>query len=163
MAGTKVMRTGLLSYINTHPGTTDVYDFMGQGFVDLSDALGAKVDSTQYINDDNESSTVTGYSPEWSFSGDVYDGDPAIDFLRNLALTRATGADLETDYVSFLAADVVTNEVDCYAHPVIVVMESVEGGAGGEKLSFSGSLKANGDPVAGSFNTSTKVFTPDVS
>lgn len=160
------MRYDAVAMLNIGTALAPVYKIMGKGFENLSDKLGAKVDETQYVNDRSASRTVTGYSPEWGFDGAVIKDDDVVTFLRAIADSQATGAGAETDMVVFdvWEVDAVTKLVAAKKYPVVVQMDSVRGGKGGEKLTFAGTLLGNGDPTDVTFNTTdSTIITPDVS
>lgn len=152
------MRYERVARLNTSTAQSPTWSLMGQGFRDLSESLNPTVDETTYIDDVSATKTVTGYAPEYSFEGDVDATDPAITYLRNIAETRATGANAETEMIVYDLWSAVGGVVDATKYAVAVAMDSAGGGEGGGKLEFSGTLLNKGDGVSGSYTIATGSF-----
>lgn len=154
------MRYERVAMLNTGTALAPEYHLMGRGFESIDDKLNANVDEATYVSDKSASKTITGYAPEWSFDGAVIKDEECVSFLRAIGDGLATGADAETDVVIFDVWDVdaVTKQVVATKYPVVVQMESVGKGKGGEKLGFSGTLLGNGDPEPVNFNTTTSAI-----
>jgi len=151
------MRYERVAMLNTGTELAPEYHLMGKGFESLDDKLNANVDEATYVSDKSASKTITGYAPEWGFDGAVIKDEDTISFLRAIGDGLATGSAAETDVVIFDVWDVdgITHIVTAKKYPVVVQMESVGSGKGGEKLGFSGTLLGNGDPIDVDFNVDT--------
>lgn len=157
----KVIRYQIADYLNTTPGSTESFALMGTGFTALDEKPGAKVDKTAYVSDKSVSGTITGYENSFSFDTQLISDDAAIAFLYAIGRDQKTGTDAETDYV----------RVDLYgtaqsgAYPArkfrVAVEVSQVTGAGTETVRVAGNLHQVGDFEEGTFNPSTKVFTPN--
>jgi len=159
-----IMRHQWESFLNIGTASAPDYRRMGTGFEDLSDSRNPDVSEKTYISDAAATKRIRGYSPEWSFNGDALRDEDVIVYLRDIGITLATGEAAETTYIEFDVEDVETDlSVVAYRYDVTIQMDSVMGGAGGEEGTFSGTLHGNGDPVKGTFDTSTNTFSPDVS
>ena len=161
MAGTgPAMRYERQAFLNIGTEIAPVYKRMGTGFETMDDALNPAVDEATYISDVNATKSITSYAPEWSFDGAVIKDSDVIAFIRAIGKDQATGADAETDVVLFDVWDVdpLTLEVPCEKFAVAIKVDSIGGGAGGEKLTFGGSLLGKGDPTDGYFDTSDDTF-----
>ena len=152
------MRYERVAFLNTGTIAAPVWALMGKGFEALDDALNPNVSEKTYVSDKSASKTITGYAPEWSIEGSVIKDEATITFLRAIGETLAVGESAEAEVIVFDLWDVDsgTKYVDGYKYPVVVQMDSIGGGSGGEELAFSGSLLANGDPTAVSFDTVNK-------
>lgn len=150
-------------YLNTGTIQSPTWSLLGEGFTSVSDTRNPVVDETTYVNDVSSTKTITGYGAQWDFEGDVIKDNAVIEYLRGIGENELTGADAESEIVTFDLWEVVTNVVTCNKRTVTVQVDTTGGGAGGEKLSFSGSLLAKGDPVSGTWSTLTNTFTEDVS
>ena len=158
MAGTgAAVRNERVAYLYTG----SAYYLMGTGFESLDDSLNPTVDEVTYINEVSATKTITGYAPEWSFDATVIKDDAVVSYLRNIGKTLATGGSAESNVVIFDAWDVVTGVAPAIKYPVTISMDSIGAGAGGEKLTMSGTLLGNGDPVPGDFTIATKTFVAD--
>ena len=94
---------------------------------------------------------------------DMVQGDEVFDDFYGLFYNRATGTDLKRDhYIVNLWEPVSGSENTYKARKINQTVEITEanGDAGAQKQ-ITGSLKG-GDFVYGTFNTSTKTFTPAV-
>ena len=138
------------------------YHLMGEGFESIEENLNPTTDEVTYVNDRTATKSVTGYAPEWSFSGDVIKDSEVVTFLRNKAKTNASGIDAEAELVLYDVWSVVANEVAAVKYECAIAMDSAGTMVGGEKLTFSGTIMAKGDPIPGTFNTSTSAFTATV-
>lgn len=159
-----IIRHQIADYLKTgETGTgtaTPVYSLMGTGFNSLDENPSAKVDTTAYISDKVASSDVTGYETTFPFNTDLIADQDAVMFLYNIGRNQKTGEDAQTEYI----------RVDLYgtassgAYPARKFNVTVEvtgiTGAGTEKVKVAGNLHQNGDFVEGTFNPTTKVFTP---
>lgn len=143
--------------INTGTTQTPIWTLMGTGFSTLDEALNPKVESTQYISDSSSTTSVTGYEPQFSFEGDVIKNDAVIELLRAMGATLATGAGCEVEVVVYDAweENVTTKQAPAQKFTMAVAMDSTASGSGGEKLGFSGTLHAVGDPIQGYFDLVT--------
>jgi hypothetical protein len=156
------MRYERVAMLNTGTELAPEYHLMGKGFESIDDKLNANVDEATYVSDKSASKTITGYSPEWGFDGAVIKDEETVSFLRAIGDGLATGAAAETDVIIFDVwdVDVLTHIVTAKRYPVVVQMESVGSGKGGEKLAFKGTLLGNGDPSDVDFNVDTSVIVP---
>lgn len=144
-------------------GTVAVPDFtlMGTGFNTLGESLNPDVSVKQYISDENASKTLRAYAPEWGFDADVIDDDGTIDYIRAMAATNALGADAESEIVLYDLWDVDEGDgtVAAVKYSVVIAVDTGGSMTGGEELELSGTIHADGDPVAGTYDTTDDSFT----
>jgi hypothetical protein len=157
------IRYELVTYLDIGTAPTVTYTLMGEGFKSIEDSQNPETDSVVYVSDIAATKSLKSYAPEFSFEGDIIKDNTVIEFLRNKGKTQAVGSDAETTIVSYDVWEEVANEVPAIQYAVAVAMDTLGGGEGGEKAGFSGTLLGIGDAVQGTFNTSTHVFTADVS
>lgn len=157
------LRYERVAYLNTGTLLSPTWSLIGEGFETLDDELNPEVDEVTYISDASATKTITAYAPEWNFDATVIKDDTVVTYLRNIGAELSTGADAETEVVMFDLWNVaIDGTVDAKKFSVAVQIDSIASGAGGEKLQMSGALLSKGDPVDGSFDTDTLVFTADV-
>lgn len=159
----QVMRYEIADYINVNglSGATEDFQLMGTGFTKMDEDSGTKTDSKTYINEKSASIKVTGYENKFKFESDLITNAKAGAYIYKIGHDKLTGADAQTTYVRVDIYDPVSgknNEFNARKFKVSVVADSVEGN-GGEGVTFSGELDGIGDPIIGTFNTSTGVFT----
>lgn len=146
-----VSRTNMVSLLDigllNNGKSSDIVE-MGDGYTELTEDWGPKVNSTQYVNMANESSTVDGYSfslsPEREYISD--DLQAAID---NLGKTFPTGTACETYYYRFFKTDMTAGSDGSMSGtgikvPVVVAPSSF-GGSAGESQKATIQINGNGD------------------
>lgn len=153
-----IMRYEVADYLSVDDG----YELMGLGFETVNESPNAQSSSKTYINQRSQSSFVKSYQREFSYSADMIKSEKALMALHDVNRQNMTGADAMFEYVRVDLYDPASGDTanTFKARKFIVSNEvsSIEG-AGGENMTFSGTLKAFGDPVEGTFNTQTKTFT----
>lgn len=158
-----VQRFDVADYINITPnGDTETYTLMGTGFTKADEDPGAQTTSKTYINEKSATTTLTSYESKFSYDMDLIADEQAVMFLYNVGRDRKTGEDATTDYIRVDLYDPTetTNEYKARKFKVTVEADTTEGD-GGEQITSGGSLDVIGDPVFGTFNTTTKKFTAD--
>lgn len=122
---------------------------MGDGYTELTEDWAPSVQTTQYVNMKNKSSTLNGYefsmNPEREYLSD--DMQKGIDSLFK---KFPTGAGCETYYYRFYKTDATQNgnEFAAIRVPVIVAPAST-GGEGGGTLVSSIQINGNGNVEEG--------------
>ncbi len=151
-----VMRHEIADYLKVG----ETFELMGLGFESLNESPNAQSSSKTYINQKSQSSFVKSYQREFPYSADMIKSEKANMALYNVNRHNLTGADAMFEYVrvDLYDPDTATNSFKARQFTVSVEVSSVEGN-GGDNLVHSGTLKAFGDPVEGTFNTQTKTFT----
>lgn len=141
-------------------------------FTSVNESPNAETEETQYTVDKSKTTDTVGYATSWGFEGilqaseesDEGEASPkAIQFLETIGKEQKLGADCQTEFVR-VELDNPTLDgggTKFYARMAKVAVEvtelSVEAGA---KRGISGNLNALGDIKVGTFDTSTKQFTP---
>lgn len=141
--------------------TTTVTNYLGGVITSLTESSNPTESEKQYIHQKSAVTSVTGFKNEFPITMDMVQGDEVFDDFYKLFYDRATGTDLKRDhYIVNLWEPVSGSENTYKARKINQTVEITEanGEAGGQKQ-ISGSLKG-GDFVYGTFNTSTKAFTP---
>lgn len=143
--------------------TTTVTNYLGGVITSLTESSNPIESSKQYIHQKSGVTSVTGYSNEFPITMDMVQGDEVFDDFYGLFYNRSTGTDLKRDhYIVNLWEPVSGSENTYKARKINQTVEITEanGDAGAQKQ-ITGSLKG-GDFVYGTFNVSTKAFTPAV-
>jgi hypothetical protein len=129
---------------------TGTFMRLAKGFTSMAGNMNPQEQTLTYI-DDSTTTTTTGYQPEWPVDGNIYTGDPANDFLYAKTWEMVKGDDATVYLVRVqswedgsTAGSFKAKRYACNWAP-----SSDGGGAGGEVNTFSGSLKAKGDPIFG--------------
>lgn len=161
----QILRWAVGDYLGTGTDETPVFALMGLGFTQLDENLNAVVDEKAYINDKASTKNITGYGATFPFTADVYSDDAAIAELNKIADDQATGSAAIREYIrtKFLVdnnGEPITTTVEARKFNVAVEVTSRTGG-GTEALVIAGNLHQRGDFVKGTFDLTTKVFTPE--
>ncbi len=155
-----LLRKAIADYVEVD-GT---YELMGTGFTTLDESPGAKTDSETYINEVTASADIIGYETEFPYESRLIPSQKAAYKLWKMGRDHVTGDDAQLTYVRVELFNPIGTPSDTSAEftarQFIVANEvSDNSGAGGEKISVSGTLHAVGDPIQGKFDTVSKKFT----
>jgi hypothetical protein len=129
-----------------------LYQRLAKGFSELSNSSNAQTREVTYI-DDSTDSTITAFQNSWGIQGSVYDEDPVNDMLLDLSIKQAKGDNAVLYMVQVYLWKPSVNNPDtvfqAFKQQVAWVPDNDGGGAGGDTVSFSGSLNAKGDRIHG--------------
>lgn len=160
----KVMRYQIADYlkVNGKEGTA-AYALMGTGFTSLNESPTPKVDTQAYISDKNAPSTTTGYENSFSYDTQFIADEAAVAALMRVGHDQLTGEDTMFTYCRVDLYDPVEGEQNVFnAREFLVSVEPGDvSGEATEVVTTSGVLHQCGDFVKGTFDTTTKMFTPD--
>lgn len=161
----QILRWAVGDYLGTGSGESATFSLMGLGFTQLDENLNAVVDEKAYINDKASTKNITGYGATFPFTADIYSDDAAIAELNQIADDQATGSAATREYIrtSFQVdnnGNPITTTVSARKFNVAVEVTS-RTGAGTEALVIAGNLHQRGDFVKGTFDLTTKTFTPE--
>ena len=157
-----VIRNMIADYLEVDNGSSGKeYVLMGTGFTTLDESPGANIESTIYINDASESSTITKYATKFSFESDMIADEKAVMALYKVGRDNLVGEAAEFNYVRVDLYDEESGGTGTYKARKFKVAAEISDfkGEGGQKIKVSGSLNAIGDPVQGAFDVSSKTFT----
>jgi len=143
----------------------NAYVLMGLGFSSINESYGAQEDGKAYVNDSEQSSTVTSYQREFSYNCDLIKSEVAVMALLEVGKRGLTGTDAMFEYVRidlYLPKTSEASNKQFYARYFVVsCIPDSEEGDGAEIVTSSGSLKPYGGMKEGWFDVSTKTFTED--
>ena len=144
-------------------GTSSASDIqLGGVITELTESSNPTETEKQYIHEKSKRTTTTGYSNEFPITMDMVKGDKVFENFYEKFYQRKTGNDLNIDHY---IVNLWENETEANTYKARKITQTVSitecNGAAGEQKQITGSLKG-GDFVYGTFNTSTKTFTPNV-
>ena len=145
-------------------GTSNESDIqLGGVITELTESSNPTETEKQYIHEKSKRTTTTGYSNEFPITMDMVKGDKVFENFYEKFYLRKTGNDLNIDHIIVNLWEPVAEQENKYKARKITQTVSITecNGAAGEQKQITGSLKG-GDFVYGTFNTSTKTFTPNV-
>ena len=156
----KIKRSQLMTFMNTTPSGAATYSLIGDGVTGGSISYNPQVEEETYIHQDSATITVESYSPKLSLEASAVAGDAVFDFIDALRVARAVLADAQTDIVNVWAYE----SGGPTAYPAEKQNVSIQvdefGGEGGSSVKINYTVNFIGDPIPGTFNASTKAFTP---
>lgn len=140
----------------------DEYALIGEGFTSFPEAKNPQEYTRKYINYKTEKSDVIGYAPSISYSCDAITNEPVVAEIMEITDRELLGTDTHREIVSVNCWEEQSNgEYTAYLREYAVIPN--QRGDGTEALIYTGTLKAVSDIVLGTFNRTTKEFTPAAS
>lgn len=136
---------------------------LGGVVTELTESSNPTESEKQYIHEKSSRTNVTGFANEFPITMDMVKGDAVFEDFYDIFYQRKTGTDAKRDHYIIDLWKPVSNSANTYeARKINQTVEITEcNGAPGEQKQITGSLKG-GDFVYGTFNVSTKTFTPNV-
>ena len=157
----KIERKQMAHFIDGSLTATPAYVRLGQDLEEFNVDMNAEFESKKNIL--GESSTqMKGYDPQSSVKPYYCNEDDGIfEKLQKIIDERATGDACNTTVLEVHLWDEAetTGVFVAYRENATIVVQNYGGDTGGYQHEFD--IKYNGGRVKGTFNLSTKVFTPD--
>lgn len=154
-----VQRHQIADYLNIGTSELPNWVLMGVGFTSLNENFGAESESSKYVNEASESSSVTSYKSVFPFEAHLIKSQEAVNALYTVGRNHLVGAEAEFEYCRVELFDGKASADSTYAARKFLVSAEVSSIEGEKKQSVKGNLNAVGDPVNGYFNTKTPAFT----
>lgn len=149
-------------YLNIQDAETPKFVLMGTGFTTLNEKPGAQTSKKKYVNEAASSSSITSYETSFPFESDLIIQQEAVLALYNVGRNHYTGSDAEFQYVRTELWNKIPDKENEFTARLFTVSAEISDITGEDEMSVSGNLNAVGDPVDGTFNTVTLMFTPAV-
>lgn len=135
---------------------------LGEGVNNFTPSNNPTVSTKHYINMKSPHNAITAIAKQYSMSADYVKGDPCLDYLESIE--DKIGSDCMTELVDVdMSSPVAEGSGTAYkakkANITISVTQpySIEGG---NNQQIEATFYVNGDQTSGTFDTSTKTFTP---
>lgn len=158
--GQMVRRDELAHLLNTTPSTTETWSIIGEGHPNLSTSYNAETETQQWINQRTGSTYLKNYALAIDTNQVAHKGDEVFDFVDDLSWNLAVGAAAETDYLEVR----MYNASGGSSYPArkfrVSIAVGSEGDAATDPLNREYTINMLGDPTFGTFDPSTKTFTP---
>ena len=156
-----VLRHQFQSYMNTGAASAEAGSLIGEGFTSLKEAKNPSEYSRKYVHEATERTDVVGYATQIDYTTDTYTENPVIAKIAEVSDKELTGTDAQVDILNVnMFEDAGTGETHAYtAYKRRYAIIPDAKGDGTDALVYSGSFKAVGDIVPGTFNGTA--FTPD--
>ena len=154
----KIKRSEILTYIDVNPATED-YFLLGVGVVTGVINMNPQVTTETYIHEDGATIQVESYAPTMPLEITADNGDDVFEYLDALRKARSVLGDCETTIVNVWNYETGGPTAAPAEQQAVSIQVDSFGGGGGKAAKLSVTINYQGDPVTGTFNTSTKVFT----
>jgi len=158
----KIKRSQVATYVNaTGAATTTgtVYSLLGVGVSSATPNMNPSNTSETYIHEDTATISLDSYAPTMPVEMTAVTDDAVFTWLDGIRVNRKVLSDAESTIIEVRLYQ--TSGSSAYPATKQAVSVQVDNGLGGDggvpaKVSFT--FNYMGDPVQGSFNPSTKVF-----
>ena len=154
-----VLRFQFEAYMMCGSGESAAYQLIGEGFTNLPESKNPKEYSRKYVNYKTEKTDVIGYSPSIAYSCDVILNDPVVNEIVEITDGEYLGTATHREIVSVNCWEEESEgEFKAVKRTYAVIPDGK--GDGTDALIYTGTMKAVSDRIEGTFNRTTKVFTP---
>lgn len=154
-----VLRYQWESYMECGTGDSKKFELIGEGFTTFPEAKNPKEYTRKYINYKTEKTDVIGYSPSISYSCDVITGEPVVEEIIEITDNELVGTDTHRDIVSVNCWEETETAGTYKAFKRTYAIIPSNKGDGTDAMIYTGTMKAVGDVVIGTFDRASKTFT----
>lgn len=158
------MREQLRHYMDvTMNSESAQYELLGDGISSLTENMNPEEETKHYIHMAKASNNVKSYQRTFEVDKEDCIDDEVQKWIDKLVDDLPTGASARTSFVRFRLKDAVDGQTGTYKAvkvPCTVAVDS-SGGDGGDYVHNVINVKQQGEDIKGTFNISTKTFTPD--
>lgn len=157
------MREQVRHYIDVSMGSnTPQYELLGSGIESLTENMNPEEESKHYIHMSKASNKVKSYQRTFDVDKEDCIEDEVQSWIDTLVDDLPVGESANTSFVRLRLKDAVIGEEGSYRAIRVpcTVSVSSSGGDGGDYIHNSISVKQYGEDEKGTFNASTKTFTP---
>lgn len=153
-----VMRADLAHYMDTSATTTPSYSRIGEGFTDFTESKNAQEYTRQYIDEQTQTTDVVGYSPSIAYSADIYSDDPVCQKIVEITDGELVGEAAQVIIVTADESTISSTVTTCTGYKRTYSVIPDQKGSGVQQLVYTGTLRAVGDQVVGTWTPSSKSF-----
>lgn len=154
-----VLRYQFEAYMMCGSGNSAAYQLIGEGFTSLPVSMNPKEYTRKYVNYRTEKSDVIGYAPSIAYSCDVITNEPVVAEIVEITDGEYLGTDTHRDIVTVNCWEEEDGECRAVKRTYAIIPDGK--GEGTDAMIYTGTMKAVSDRIAGTFNRTTKTFTPD--
>jgi hypothetical protein len=156
-----VKRSKFVSFMNTTPsGETPTYNLIGNGVTTGTINYSPQTTTETYIHEDTAHIEVESYQPTMPVQAVAKPGDAVFDFVDTLRKARAVLDDAKTDIVNVYLYEAPTGSAYPAEKQDVSIQIDNFGGDGGAKVTINYTLNYLGNAITGTFDPTTKKFTP---
>lgn len=148
------------NYLNCGSQEESAYALLGVGAKTLDENPSAQTKSRKYVCDKSATKSISGYDWTTAFDIDQIREQEAINYIVNIGEKQLVGEDAETDYVIVDLDQKEGSEGTTYhARKFKIAIEVASFTNDDGEMGCTGNFLGKGDPIEGTFDTSTKTFT----
>lgn len=142
---------------------TEDIQLMNVGVTKFEESSNPTEKSTQYIGEKSKTNKVTGYDNQFAIESDLIKNDKVVMYLYSIFRDRKVGIYAQQNLYIVELWNPVEGQEDTYKARKLLTTAVISGKTPnpGETITFNGNLKGVGDFIDGTFNVSTKKFTPN--
>jgi len=156
-----VFRDEFQTFLDVTPASTATYSLLGEGIKTAKVSMNPSITEETWIHERNARKFLESYAPVLPVEASCRRGDPVFEYVDNLYRTQARGADAVSSIVNvYLYETEVAGEFPATKYAVVTSVDDF-GGDGGLRNMLSFTFNYQGDPIQGTFNPTTKAFTPN--
>lgn len=143
-------------------GAKEQIELMNVGVSKFEESSNPTEKSVQYIGDKSKTNKVTGYDNQFAIESDLIKNNKVIEYLYAIFRDRKTGVYAQQNLYIVELWNPVAEQAGTYKARKINTTAVIASKTPnpGETITFSGDLKGVGDFIDGTFNVTTKTFTP---
>ena len=146
MSRTLVKRSNKVSFFGNKSGGAEVFNRM-RGFTTLSGSKNAIEYTRHYVDEEMETTDVTGYSPSISFGFDQYTDDDVHDELVEILDSESTGTDARRNIVTVDFSQPTTGGYKAVKREYAIIGDAE--GDGTDAYTYSGTFRVTGERIEG--------------
>lgn len=165
MPRTLVKRSDKVSFFGNTNGGSEVFNRM-RGFTTMSGSKNPSEYSRKYVDEEFETTDVTGYSPSIEFGFDQYKGDLVHDEMVEILDGEATGTEARRNIVTVDFSQPVSGQEGAYKatkREYSIIGDA--DGDGTDAYTYSGTFRSTGARITGTAtmnaDNSVATFTAD--
>lgn len=160
MASTSVKRSNFATFLNYGTYGSPTYAIVGDGITTATLNYNPQTLEETYIDQDSGTIEVQSYRPNFPIEATAKNGDQAFEFIDNLRKTRAVLTAAQSDVVNVWLYETGGPTAYPAERQLVSIQIDSFGGDGGAVTKINYTINFIGEPIPGTFNASTKVFTP---
>jgi hypothetical protein len=155
MTSTRIRASQYVTFIYTGAA----YSLLGDGVTSAKETFNPKITNETYIINDNATPSVDSYAATTPVVQTAKVGDAVYDYIETLKNNRDVEEDAETYIVNvYEYENAYLSNYPATKQNVVISIESFDR-EGGVRVPINYTLQYQGDPIQGSFNPTSKVFT----
>ena len=160
---TLVKRSDKVSFLGCVDGSTETFNRM-RGFTTMTNTKNATEYTRRYVDEEYDTTDVTGYSPSIEFGFDQYSGDAVHTEIVEILDGELTGTDARRNIVTVdFSNSTGTNEYKAIKREYSIIGDTE--GDNMDAYTYSGTFRASGKRITGkatmNSDNSVATFTPD--